>query len=104
MSKILQQTIRKGVDWAFRYGGDEFGVTFIQAELPQIVMVAERIQNEYRRTNFMDTGVSIGIARFIRHSGSSWQEDIADLVARADKALYCAKKQGKNRVMTDEAY
>lgn len=103
VGRILQQSIRKGVDWAFRYGGDEFGVIFIQAELQHIVMIAERIQKEYRRKNFANTGVSIGIARFVRHAASSWQEDIADLVARADKALYSAKNQGKNRVVTDEA-
>ena len=103
LGRILIQSIRKDVDWAFRYGGDEFGVIFIQAELQHIVMIAERIQKEYRRKNFTNTGVSIGIARFVRHTGSSWQEDIADLVARADKALYSAKNQGKNRVVTDEA-
>jgi diguanylate cyclase (GGDEF)-like protein len=103
LGRILIQSIRKDVDWAFRYGGDEFGIVFIQAELQHIVMIAERIQKEYLRKNFTNTGVSIGIARFVRHSGSSWQEDIADLVARADKALYSAKKQGKNRVVTDQA-
>jgi len=103
MGRILLQSIRKDVDWAFRYGGDEFGVIFIQAELHQIVMIAERIQKEYRRQNFANTGVSIGIARFVRHAGSEWQDDISDLVARADKALYSAKSQGKNRIVTDEA-
>lgn len=103
LGRILTQSIRKDVDWAFRYGGDEFGVTFIQVELHHIIMIAERIQKEYQRKNFANTGVSIGIARFVRHTGSSWQEDIADLVARADKALYSAKNQGKNRVVTDEA-
>ena len=28
VGKILQQSIRENVDWAFRYGGDEFGVVF----------------------------------------------------------------------------
>lgn len=103
VGSILLQSIRRDVDWAFRYGGDEFGVIFIQADLHQIVMIAERIQREFRRKNFANTGLSAGIARFIRHPGSNWQEDIADLVARADKALYSAKNQGKNRIVTDEA-
>ncbi|MBA4423407.1 MAG: diguanylate cyclase response regulator [Syntrophus sp. (in: bacteria)] len=103
MGRILLQSIRKDVDWAFRYGGDEFGVIFIQAELNQIVIIADRIQKEYSQKNFVNTGVSIGIAGFIRHTGSSWEEDVVDLVARADKALYSAKNQGKNRVVTDEA-
>jgi two-component system, cell cycle response regulator len=103
MGRILLQSIRKDVDWAFRYGGDEFGVIFIQTDLDQVVKIAERIQKEYCRKKYTNTGVSIGIARFVRHAGSNWQEDVADLVARADKALYSAKNQGKNRVVTDEA-
>jgi two-component system cell cycle response regulator len=102
VGRILMQSIRKDVDWAFRYGGDEFGVIFIQAELHHIVMIADRIQGEYNRKNFAKTGLSIGIARFVRHSGLTWQEDIEDLVARADKALYSAKNQGKNRIVYDE--
>ena len=102
VGRLLVQSIRKDVDWAFRYGGDEFGIVFIQAELHQIIRIAERIQNEYNGDHFPNTGLSIGIARFIRHAGASWPDDIADMVARADKALYGAKKQGKRRIVADE--
>jgi diguanylate cyclase (GGDEF)-like protein len=102
VGRLLMQSIRKDVDWAFRYGGDEFGIVFIQTELHQIVRIAERIQNEYDRNRFPGTGLSIGIARFIRHQDAFWPEDIADMVSRADKALYGAKKQGKHRTIADE--
>jgi two-component system, cell cycle response regulator len=99
---ILQQSIRENVDWAFRYGGDEFAIIFVQMELVQVAMVAERIGEKYNQQNFSGTGLSMGIARFVRHPGKLWQDDLADLVARADKALYTAKNQGKNQILCDE--
>ncbi len=103
VGNILQQSIRENVDWAFRYGGDEFGVIFTQVELKQIVAVAKRILEKYNKKKFEGTGLSIGIARFIRHQENSWTDDIADLVKRADNALYKAKNQGKNQVVLDES-
>lgn len=102
VGKILQQSIRGNVDWAFRYGGDEFGVVFTQIELPQIVNVAKRILKKFSQKNFEGTGLSIGIAVFVRHHEKSWNEDIVDLVSRADKALYKAKSQGKNQLVLDD--
>jgi len=102
VGKILQQSIRGNVDWAFRYGGDEFGVVFTQIELKQIVNVAKRILKKFSQKNFEGTGISIGIAAFVRHNEKSWNEDIVDLVSRADKALYKAKNLGKNQMILDD--
>jgi len=101
VGRILQQSIREHVDWAFRYGGDEFGVISTQVEAIQIARVAQRILERYAQEQFTDTGLSMGIARFVRHPGKTWQEDIDELVARADRALYRAKNQGKNQVVFD---
>lgn len=102
VSKIFLQSIRENVDWAFRYGGDEFGIIFIQVDLPQVAKVAERILGKYSLTSFTGTGLSIGIARFIRHPDKTWEENINYLIERADKALYVAKTHGKNRLSIDE--
>ncbi len=99
---ILKQSIRENVDLAFRYGGDEFGVLFSQVDMEHIVEAAERILEKYRLQDFPDTGLSIGIARFIRRDDKTWEEDTADLLSRADRALYKAKKTGKNRLVLDE--
>jgi two-component system cell cycle response regulator len=102
LSQIIQESIRANVDWSFRYGGDEFGVISTQVEFAQMVSVAQRIQEQYNLRNFAGTWLSIGIARFIRHEDKNWQEDITDLVARADKALYSAKHRGKNQIFLDK--
>jgi two-component system cell cycle response regulator len=100
---ILAESIRANVDWPFRYGGDEFGIISTQVEFNQIIRIAERILIRYNLKNLTGTGLSIGIARFIRRPDKSWHEDVADLVARADKALYSAKNHGKNQVSFDES-
>ncbi len=102
VSGILQKSIRENVDWVFRYGGDEFGIIITEVELPQVARIAERILESYQEKNFIGTGLSIGVARFFHRTGRSWQEEITDLVARADKALYAAKSQGKNQVYFDD--
>jgi diguanylate cyclase (GGDEF)-like protein len=40
VGRILRESIRENVDWAFRFGGDEFGLVFAQIELKQTVAVA----------------------------------------------------------------
>ncbi len=102
VGRILRESIRENVDWAFRFGGDEFGVVFAQIELKQAVAVAKRILEKYNEKNFTGTGLSIGIACFNRVPDNPWEEDIANLIDRADKALYKAKNMGKNQVVIDD--
>jgi len=102
VGRILKESIRENVDWAFRFGGDEFGVVYTQVQLKQIVTVANRILKKYNQQNFFGTGLSIGIAGFVRFPSNSWAENIKDLVSRADKALYKAKSLGKNQIVLDD--
>jgi two-component system, cell cycle response regulator len=101
VGRILNDCVRENVDWNFRYGGDEFAIIIPQAGKDQVIHVAERILEHYRRLNFIKTSLSIGLARFIRHEERAWQEDLTDLISRSDRALYQAKSQGRNQVIHD---
>jgi len=99
---IITHCIRSDVDWPFRYGGDEFCVILTQVSQDQALKTAERFIQSFNEKKLPMTGLSIGLARFIRSDNKKWTEDIADLIRRADAALYEAKNSGRNRVVVDK--
>jgi len=93
----------RGVDTAARYGGEEIALILPRTEMVAAYNVGERIRSaiaEQRVTTDSDPpkvlGVtaSFGIASYPETRASTGE----DLVRRADRALYRAKKTGKNRV------
>ncbi len=99
---LLLNSIRENVDSVFRYGGDEFVVLLPHLPAVQALNVAQRICEKFNRLKFEPTSLSIGISRFIEKCGTI-EQDIQDMIHRADKALYAAKKDyGKNWVHVDE--
>ena len=101
VADIIKHCIRQNVDWPFRYGGDEFCVILTQVSQEQAIMTAERFIQSFDEIKPPLTGLSIGLAQFIRTDDNDWSGDIADLVRRADLALYKAKQTGRNRVVVD---
>ena len=106
VAEILRQGTRKDVDILARYGGDELMVILPQAranglEPTAARHVAERIATAIRAHRFesakglrdVAVTVSIGVAG-IGLGGYTHEE----LLSSADKALYLAKHQGKDRV------
>lgn len=86
-------------DACFRYGGEEFMALLPQTDLEGASRLAEKIRElcenkEYKDpTNTAKVTVSIGIATVNRHR----PVQAKDLLAYADKALYRAKAEGRNR-------
>jgi diguanylate cyclase (GGDEF)-like protein len=96
---IVMQFLR-GIDVAGRYGGEEIVVVLPQTEIEGAVALAERVRGAVE-ANECDVGngqlagvtVSVGAAQLRRG------EDVGDLLAAADAALYAAKAAGRNRVV-----
>jgi diguanylate cyclase (GGDEF)-like protein len=93
----------RGVDTAARYGGEEFAVILPRTEMVNAYNVGERIRGaiaELRITTDSEPAqvlrvtASFGIAAYPESTATGGE----DLVRRADRALYRAKKTGKNRV------
>ncbi len=91
-----------------RFGGEEFVVLLINAELDSANMVAERIRTSIASRKFVLSGgapisvsVSIGVAALDDFARDNAIESVAQtLVAHADTALYQAKESGRNRVVS----
>lgn len=83
------------VDYVGRLGGDEFIVLLVETEISAAIKIAERMRNEVTKIKSSDGesifSISVGHAQFENESMSAFIE-------KADKALYCAKREGKNRV------
>lgn len=99
----LAQTVRRhlrAVDIPARYGGEELAVILPRASLLETHAVAERIREEIAQMAVPHDGgalrvtASLGVACW----PESGEGDAADIVHRADVALYRAKQAGKNRV------
>ena len=98
---IIKHCIRENVDWPFRYGGDEFCIILSQVSREQAIRTSERFIESFNEKKLPLTGLSIGLAQFIRTRDGKWTEDITDLIKRSDAALYEAKHTGRNRVVVD---
>ena len=91
-----------------RFGGEEFVVLLIDADLESAVVVAQRIRASIAAGPFhLSTGgqlqlsVSIGVATLNDFERDHAIEGVAhQLVAHADTALYQAKAEGRNRVVS----
>jgi diguanylate cyclase (GGDEF)-like protein/PAS domain S-box-containing protein len=102
--QFLREHLRKE-DIACRYGGEEFCILFCESTLDDTVRRAEQLRSEvgnltvqYRGQHLGVITVSIGVASYPTHGGA-----LTDLIAAADRALYQAKADGRNRVVTAAA-
>jgi diguanylate cyclase (GGDEF)-like protein len=92
----------RSVDLVARYGGEEFTVVLPETEAQGAFEVAERIRGLVAEHHFPcgQMTVSIGVAASSYAAGDA--PDAAELVRRADQALYKAKQEGRDRVLTWE--
>lgn len=97
VAAIVKGIIRD-YDYAFRVGGDEFLLLLPETNEKKAFYLAERIRRKIKHQkvaeyNKLFLTSSFGIAQYIREDRS-----IESITRRADKALYKAKKAGRNRV------
>ncbi len=101
VADAIRDSIRS-TDVAARFGGDEFIVLLVNAELEGVERVADEIRNRISKIALpapnvtMGVTVSVGIAYHIGARDTVLAAD--DLLAEADAAVYIAKAQGGNRI------
>lgn len=99
IAEICSQTLRDGVDIAGRMGGEEFAVLLPQTDAGQACEIAERL-----RRHIADAVISDGQGETLRVTASigiatlSSETSVDNLLSRADKAMYEAKRAGRDKV------
>ncbi len=103
VARTLSDSV-KGRDTPARFGGEEFAIILPRTNLQQGTIVADQIRNGISRRRFVgkdtrdDYGgvtLSFGVAQYRAN------EELSELVGRADAALYHAKHEGRNRVSSE---
>jgi diguanylate cyclase (GGDEF)-like protein len=98
VADVLRSCTRADVDLVFRHGGDEFAIVTPLISREQVAQVGERIVATFTEQSFGRTGLSIGVAEFVRGT-DKLEEAISALFYRADQALYQAKNRGRNQLV-----
>lgn len=91
---VVNEKLRK-TDFLARWGGEEFVALLPETGLEGARRLAERIRTAIEEENFGKPGritVSMGVTQFRQ------DDTVETFLSRADKALYQAKRKGKNRV------
>ena len=105
--KLVGRTLddgTKGRAIAARYGGEEFAIILPDTPLKGATILAENLRNTLESRKLARKGSSEGFGAITMSFGVTQYipgETLEALVARADKLLYNAKEQGRNRVVAD---
>lgn len=100
MAKVIKETVRE--EAIARFGGEEFAIILRDLSSQQAENVAERIRSNVEKEDLTDIDpslqrvtVSIGISELLG------QEGLSSAICNADRALYEAKRFGRNRVVNE---
>ena len=99
LAKVMQNSVRK-VDVVGRLGGEEFAILLPNTPEQEALALAERIRVAVENTpaeyqeHVLPITISIGLSSFRQQD-----KHLDQLIQRADKALYQAKHQGRNRTI-----
>jgi diguanylate cyclase (GGDEF)-like protein/PAS domain S-box-containing protein len=98
LGSVIKQCLRE-TDSAYRYGGEEFTIMLPMTTSEEGMVTAQRIQTELRKEAFLpDLGKEVSITVSIGVAQYKPKEEIKAFINRADKLMYQAKENGRNRI------
>ncbi|MFQ6068976.1 MAG: diguanylate cyclase [Candidatus Aminicenantales bacterium] len=112
IARVISSNIRSDVDWASRFGGEEFAIVLPGTDIGEAFYMAERIRKIFNSIEFKPgkesvyKTISLGIARcsFSEEKEAKvgeidYEKYATELISLADRALFKAKHLGKNKVV-----
>ncbi len=103
LAALIRQSIREKIDMPVRYGGEEFGILLPRCNSVDAYKTAERLRKKienstlYFESKKIKYTASMGIATY-RYKTKT----ISEFIDMADKALYYAKRSGRNRTIVNK--
>ncbi|MFZ2301398.1 MAG: GGDEF domain-containing protein [Gallionella sp.] len=98
LSRVIKETLRPS-DSVARYGGEEFIIILPEVGLEEAAATVERLQRELTKKFFLHENDRVLVTFSAGVAQRALEESQEDVIGRADKAMYEAKKTGKNRVV-----
>lgn len=102
LARVLQQRLRNS-DVVGRYGGEEFAAVFQGISQDKALEICDQLRSDFAKVRFhagrnqFSCTFSVGIASFPQY------KSLVSLREAADRCLYAAKEQGRNRVVAAPA-
>ncbi|WP_299429392.1 tetratricopeptide repeat protein [uncultured Meiothermus sp.] len=97
VGQILESSCR-GVDFASRYGGEEFALVFPQTDLVGALIACERVRQRIAGYDWSDIHPRLAVTVSIGVGSDPTLSNHEKLLSAADQQLYAAKRAGRNRV------
>ena len=100
VAQAIKAHVRRPADLAARYGGEEFAVVLTETDAAGTRLLAEKIRSAVEHmepANLATHKLTVSLGACTRYAKPGDAQD--QLISTADKALYQAKKRGRNRVM-----
>jgi diguanylate cyclase (GGDEF)-like protein len=95
----MARTFPRKSDFVARFGGDEFAVVLRETSLKDGMSLGERLLKAARATEIEREGVRVRLSVSIGIGTLQTTEDVSSWLLRTDRALYQAKRAGRDRMV-----
>lgn len=100
ISRCIEHSLRKTSDAAFRFGGEEFVVLAMCNNIAECLAITQRIRHAVMKARIPHETSEVDAFVTLSQGVAEWQTGMSleTLLEYADKALYRAKREGRNRI------